>query len=61
MHDLAEAGNILQLVFDYSSSRLQLELTIRVEKAPSVEDDKSANVHGLSEIARVQHEQVIGG
>jgi hypothetical protein len=61
MHNLAEAGNVLQTLFDYSSSRLQLESTIGTEESLTVEDDESADVHRLTEIARVQHEQIIGG
>jgi hypothetical protein len=61
MQHLAEARNILQTLFDYLSSRLQLEPTIGTEESLTVEDDESANIHGLTEIARVQHEQVIGG
>jgi hypothetical protein len=58
---LAEAGNILQTLFDYFSNRLQLEPTIGAEESLTVEDDERADVHRLTEIARVQHEQVIGG
>ena len=58
---LAEAGNLLQTLFDYFSSRLQLEPTIAAEKSLTVEDDERTNVHRLTKIARVQHEQIIGG
>jgi hypothetical protein len=61
MQHLAEAGNVLQTLFDDFSSRLQLEPTIGAEESLTVEDDKSADIHSLTEIARVQHEQVIGG
>jgi hypothetical protein len=61
VHHLAEAGNVLQTLFDCFSSRFQLEPTIGAEESLTVEDDESADVHGLTEVARVQHEQVIGG